>query len=339
MVRVEKHIKPILKTEKLSVGYVKGSEKQVLLNDLNVAVRPGEMVCMIGPNGSGKSTLMRTIAGLHPALEGLALVGGKTIKEQSFKATARLLSLVLTDKITVGNLTVFQVVSFGRYPYNNWLGRITGTDKKVIRKALEQVHLLHYADRFVSELSDGERQRTLVAKALAQDTPFVMLDEPTAHLDLPNRVEIMRLLRSLAKNTGKAILLSTHELDLALQAADTIWLLDKNDGLVTGTPEDLVLNGQFEKAFGANTFDFDKHSGSFKLHHQGNGQKIKLNLETVEEVWMKRALQREGYTVVGDETCLHAVHFEKEARRWVINSNGKAHEIANIGEVLDTLRQ
>ena len=252
----------ILKTNSLTIGY-----KQVLpiQQELNLSVSEGEMVCLIGPNGCGKSTLIRSIAGLQPCLAGEVYIGGKAISKQSNKDRALLISLVLTDRVEGGNLTVFDVVAMGRYPYTSWLGGLSEADKQLAWEALKQVRLTAFAKRYLNELSDGERQRAMIAKACVQDTPLIILDEPTAHLDLPNRIEIMLLLRNLAKNNQKSILLSTHELDLALQTADTVWLMEQYKGITVGAPEDLVSNGAIQRLFANSSFSFDNLSGGFRL--------------------------------------------------------------------------
>lgn len=333
MVRSELNISPILKTEDLAIGYSQNGEKQVVQANLNLEIRPGELICLIGPNGSGKSTLMRTMAGLQPALNGYTYINGKTVKSRSFKQMARLLSMVLTDQLAVGNLTVYQVVSLGRYPHNNWFGSLTKSDKQIIKESLEKVHLLDSANKFVSEMSDGEKQRALIAKALAQDTPLIILDEPTAHLDLPNRVEIMQLLRTLALKTQKAIVLSTHELDLALQAADRIWLMNKNEPILIGSPEDLVLNGHFERAFGSDQFDFDLSTGTFKMHHQSKNIRIKVVGDSIPIIWLKRALLREGFILVEREEDMR-INYSEENRCWSVVKGEELLKCTLIEEVL-----
>ncbi|MCL3782166.1 ABC transporter ATP-binding protein [Prolixibacteraceae bacterium JC049] len=337
MVRADINTPPILKTDSLTIGYLQNGEKRVVQSNLKLEIRPGEMVCLIGPNGSGKSTLMRTMAGLQPALDGYTYIDEKTVKSRSFKEMARLLSMVLTDPMSVGNLTVYQVVSLGRYPHNNWFGTLSKKDKAIIKEALEKVHLLDYADKYVAEMSDGEKQRTLIAKALAQDTPLIMLDEPTAHLDLPNRVDIMQLLRGLALKTQKAIVLSTHELDLALQAADRIWLMDKNQPILTGTPEDLVLNGDFERTFGSGNFDFDLNTGTFRMHHESQEISIKVLGNSVATVWLKRALMREGYTIT-EEPADFDISFNASAHTWTISRGEREVTCTTIEQILNELR-
>jgi iron complex transport system ATP-binding protein len=334
-----KYFKDILETNNLSIGYKeKRGEDLCLLSDLNLTIRRGELVCLLGPNGSGKSTLMRTIAGLQTPLKGKTLVEGIPIKERNFSEIARLLSIVLTERLQVGNLSVYHIVSLGRHPYTSWMGRLSEKDESMIKLALEQVGLWQYANKFINQLSDGERQRVMIAKALAQDTPLIMLDEPTAHLDLPNRVEIMRLLRNLAKETDKAILLSTHELDLALQAADIIWLMSKNKDLKIGAPEDLVLSGSIEDTFKNKSFSFDRKSGNFIMNYQKK-QKIQLVGNDVMGFWTQRALSREGYQVTREKTDNCSIHLIEESMEWQIHKNGKVTNCKSIQELLLGLNQ
>ncbi len=327
---------PILSTSGLTIGYPSKNGSLELEKDLNIKVHNGELVCLIGPNGCGKSTLMRTIAGLQKPLAGDTFIADVDVKKIKPHQYARLLSLVLTDKINVGAMTVMDIVSIGRYPHTNYFAKLEARDHEMIARSLESVHLSDYKYRFFNELSDGEKQRVLIAKALAQDTPLIMLDEPTAHLDLPNRVEIMNILKQLAKNTNKAILLSTHELDLALQTADTIWLMSREKTLKCGTPEDLVLSGMFEQVFQSNAFQFDKLSGSFKVVHPAKG-KVSLRENGIHSTWTRRALEREGYEVIDDPDFPIKVQFTNDL--WQLSINGKTINCRDILELLQSLRQ
>ena len=326
---------PILYTSGLTIGYKTRRSTLTLEKNLNVKIHNGELVCLIGPNGCGKSTLMRTIAGLQKPLNGEAYISEVDVKKIKPHQYARLLSLVLTDKINVGAMTVMDIVSIGRYPYTNYFAKLKAKDHVMIQRALESVHLGDYKYRFFNELSDGEKQRVLIAKALAQDTPLIMLDEPTAHLDLPNRVEIMNILKRLVKETNKAILLSTHELDLALQTADTIWLMNQDEDLKSGAPEDLVLSGMFERVFKSNAFHFDKLSGAFKVVHPAKG-KISLSGTDIQSTWTRRALEREGYQVVADPNSSIKVHYEND--QWLLNIQNSTFRCQNIAEILQVLR-
>lgn len=326
---------PILYTQNLSIGYKTKEGVFALKENLDIKIHNGELVCLIGPNGCGKSTLMRTIAGLQKPLDGNTFISEINLKELKPHKYARLLSLVLTDKINSGALTVHDIVSIGRYPYINYFAKLSAKDNAIINEALAKVHLTDYIHRFFSELSDGEKQRVLIAKALAQDTPLIMLDEPTAHLDLPNRVEIMNILKRLAKETNKAILLSTHELDLALQTADTIWLMNRQNAIISGTPEDLVLTGAFEKVFKGNAFEFDKYTGAFKVVHPCKGE-VFLKGEGLSKVWTKRALERDGYKAVG--CSISSICVTCCGDSWFVDIYNTKIECKNISEVLSILR-
>ncbi|WP_299530214.1 ABC transporter ATP-binding protein [Ulvibacterium sp.] len=327
---------PILYTRGLTIGYRTKHDVLELEKDLNIKIHNGELVCLIGPNGCGKSTLMRTIAGLQKPLEGDTVISEVDVKKIKPHQYARLLSLVLTDKINVGGMKVMDIVSIGRYPYTNYFAKLGPKDYEIIERSLDNVHLNEYKDRFFHELSDGEKQRVLIAKALAQDTPLIMLDEPTAHLDLPNRVEIMNILKRLAKETNKAIFLSTHELDLALQTADTIWLMNREENMKSGTPEDLVLSGMFEQVFKSNAFRFDKHSGAFKVVHPIKG-KVSLLGNGVHSIWVRRALEREGYQVVKNPDVQPKVQYINNL--WQLNSNGNTLYCQDIAGLLRALRK
>jgi len=326
---------PILYTRDLTIGYRRKDHVLELAKDINVKIHNGELVCLIGPNGCGKSTLMRTIAGLQKPLNGDTFISEVDVKKIQPHQYARLLSLVLTDKINVGAMTVMDIVSIGRYPYTNHFARLQAKDHEIIEHSLNSVNLNEYKNQFFNELSDGEKQRVLIAKALAQDTPLVMLDEPTAHLDLPNRVEIINLLKRLAKETNKAIFLSTHELDLALQTADTIWLMNREENLKTGAPEDLVLSGMFERVFKSDAFRFDKHSGSFKVLHPSKG-KVSVSGDDIHSTWTRRALEREGYKVVDHQNSHATVKYRDE--KWQLKTRDRIINCQNISELLHELR-
>ncbi|MDA8020919.1 MAG: ABC transporter ATP-binding protein, partial [Thermoanaerobaculia bacterium] len=231
-------------------------------------LRPGELVCLVGPNGAGKSTLMRTLAGMQPALGGEVLLDGADIHRLSARERARRLSVVSTDPVATGLLDVEAVVGLGRYPHTGWSGRLREEDHRIVRWAIAAVGIEDFVHRTVSELSDGERQKVMIARALAQEPQVMVLDEITAFLDLPRRVQMMQLLRQLARSSNRAILLSTHDLDLALRSADTIWLMPRDQPLVVGAPEDLVLGGDFESVFVREGIHFDREQGSFRIHRK-----------------------------------------------------------------------
>jgi iron complex transport system ATP-binding protein len=236
--------KPAVILEDVSTGYPGGrGQSRVVTKGIHTSLRTGELTCLLGPNGAGKSTLMRTIVGMQSPLAGTVLLGGRNVQTISAKDLARVVSVVLTDRVGAGMLSAYALVALGRHPHTKWFGGLTEGDHAVIRRSLEMTGAGELANRLVTELSDGERQKVMVARALAQEPQIMVLDEITAFLDLPRRVEIMGMLRTLAHETGRAMLLSTHDLDLALRASDRIWLLPKSGALAVGAPEDLVLSG------------------------------------------------------------------------------------------------
>jgi len=279
----------MLYTENLTIGY----KNLIIQKDLNLNVSAGKLICLVGINGCGKSTLLRTLAGLQPAIEGKVFIDKKDISKLTDYERSTLFSLVLTDKIEVENLSVFELVALGRYPYTDWNGTLSENDNKAVENALNQVNLRHKKDSMLSAVSDGEKQRAVIAKALAQDTPLVLLDEPTSHLDLPNRIEIMMLLRRLSVNTKKSFILSTHELDLAVQMSDFLWLMDKNE-TTAGVPEDLMLSQKFQKSFENQNFNFDSEDGHYKIMQPIGDLKVAIEGENEQAKWLKRAFIRCG---------------------------------------------
>lgn len=231
-------------TNNLTIGY----ENHVVQRDVSFSLFAGEMVCMLGPNGCGKSTLLRTLAGLQPALNG----SFKVVEFQRFNVQSAI-AIVLTERLSLDNTTVHDVVAMGRYPYTSFLGGLSAKDEQVIAQSLSAVGLEGTEHTYFNAHSDGEKQRALIAKAIAQETPIILLDEPTAHLDLPNRIRILQLLRRLAHEQGKTILISTHELDLAIQLSDRILLLSEN-GVQLDTAAQLRQTKAFTQAFGMDIF-------------------------------------------------------------------------------------
>jgi len=227
----------MIKCENLSIGYA----ARAIQRDLLFTLSDGELVALLGANGCGKSTLLRTLAGLQPPLEGA----------YSPAANEKTVALVLTERLSVESATVRDVVAMGRYPYTSFLGTLTSSDHRIVNEAMEQVGVADLADSFYNDHSDGEKQRILIAKALAQQTPVILLDEPTAHLDLPSRIKTLNLLRDIAHTQNKTILISTHELELAMHVADKVLLMfPKGEGITLNTPVELRSTDAFTRAFG-----------------------------------------------------------------------------------------
>jgi iron complex transport system ATP-binding protein len=308
----------ILQTEGLQTGYLVAGKKLPVSDKMPALdIRSGQLICLLGPNGSGKSTLLRTLAGLQPPLAGSVAITGRT--DLSSAQLAKKISLVLTDRITGNNLDVHSLVALGRYPWSDWLGGLDEADLAAIDRAIEATGIEALRNRKLHTLSDGENQKVMLARALAQDTPLLMLDEPTAHLDLPSRIRLMRLLHRLARELNKGILLSTHELDLALQVADEVWLLEAAGSLHKGTPEDLILDGIFEAVFSREDVAFDRSTGVFRIPPEG-GRQIGVAGAGVAGFWTRRALQREGFTVVAERSPVFVTIVEEDGKTiWTLN--------------------
>lgn len=253
----------MLKLDRLSVGY--GAPRGAVLSDLDIAVPPGAFVCVLGRNGAGKSTLMRTISGLQGALGGVALLEDEDIARMRPQTRARRVAVVLTERPNSPGLTVDDVVSLGRQPFTGWQGHLTADDSERVAQALDLAGAAPFSGRLFDDLSDGERQRVMIARAIAQVPRLMILDEITAFLDLPGRVEVMMLLRQYSRSTGAVILLSSHDLDLSLQLADSVWLLDGRGGLAVGTPDALIAEGHIGRAFDTDAVRFSPERARFEL--------------------------------------------------------------------------
>ena len=249
----------LLTTENLCIGY--SANKPVAAN-LSLGLAKGCMTSLLGPNGVGKSTLLRTLAGLQPPLSGSVRVCGELLADISISELSRYIALVLTDRVSVGGLTVFELVSMGRQPYTGFFGRLSDTDRAIIDQSMADVGIAAKAASHIAELSDGECQKVMIAKALAQQTPIIILDEPTAFLDAAARIDVMRLLHRLAAESQKAILLSTHDIDVAVQLSDNLWLMNTN-GVSCGSVAEMVGGGMLDNLFKDSNLRFDAAAQRF----------------------------------------------------------------------------
>lgn len=262
MASEEKHI--ILQTHNLSVGYSKKGSDSIIAEKINLSIEKGELVGLVGANGIGKSTLLRTLTGMQNPLKGSIFLNGIDLNDYSSFQLAMQLSVVLTEAPASKNLSVLELISLGRQPYTNWIGALSKADKEAINFALEATETIDLARRKCFELSDGQMQRVAIARALAQDTPLIILDEPTTHLDLYHRAYVLKLLKNLAKKTGKTIFFSTHEIDLAIQLTDKMLVMAKNETYFDD-PCKLIENGRFDALFPKETIDFDSKTGRFTI--------------------------------------------------------------------------
>jgi iron complex transport system ATP-binding protein len=307
-------------TKNLSIGYSSKVSTNVLFEGIDLSLHAGKLTCFMGPNGIGKSTLIRTIAGLQRPLAG-----------EISKLDEKKIALVLTDKITATHMTVYDLVSYGRYPHLGWGISFTEEDRNVVDQSINEVHIQSLVNKKLDELSDGQLQLTMIARALAQETPILLLDEPTAHLDLNNRVEIMKLLLNLARKKNKAIVVATHELDLALQMADTIWLATPHKKIKSGIPEDLVLDGSFDEIFQFKGFDLK----TGKIQHASfRNSTINLQGSGYEFLWTKNALEREGFSVSSEGPISVSISSDSATLKWKCEDSS----FINIQELLNWLK-
>ena len=259
---------PTIQIQSLCTGYRTGKSSVVVARDMNATIRGGELTCLLGPNGAGKSTLLRTLSAFQPPLGGDIIILGRNLHDYSDKELSKVIGVVLTEKNDLRNMSVEDLVGLGRSPYTGFWGTLHEQDRQIVANAIQMVGITQLKDRMIQTLSDGERQKVMIAKALAQETPIIFLDEPTAFLDFPSKVEIMQLLHRLSRTTGKTIFLSTHDLDMALQIADTIWLMDRDKGVSIGTPQELAANGTRAGFFVRKGITYDAANCMFRIEKE-----------------------------------------------------------------------
>ncbi len=323
--------------DSLSIGYKeqKGGERCVVPN-INATIYRGELTSLLGANGVGKSTLLRTMTANQPKLSGDIYYHGEELSSYTQKSLSKMISIVLTERVTIKNISVFELVSFGRSPYTGFWGSVSKSDCDIVNNSLRLVGIEHLAKRMVQTLSDGERQKAMIAKALAQQTPIILLDEPTAFLDFPSKVDIMQLLHRLSRQTQKTIFMSTHDLDLALQISDQIWLMDGERGVQAGIPEDLALNGSLSNFFERKGIAFDSQTGLFRVD---NTSTIEVELvsegSALCEAMVRKALMRCGIATKSKLTESEFRILIKEDHIVVTLCSGEELVCANIEELLN----
>ena len=283
----------------LTIGYPGKIKRYIVAQHINASICSSQLTCLLGANGVGKSTLLRTLSAFQPKISGAIYLLGKEVNEYTHAELAKVISVVLTDKPDIYNMTVKEMVGLGRCPYTNFWGKLSVDDEKIVERALAQVKINHLSHRTIHTLSDGERQKTMIAKALAQDTPIIFLDEPTAFLDFPSKVEMMQLLHRLSRETDKTIFLSTHDVELALQIADNIWLMEKEKGVLIGTPEDLAIDGTLNRFFARKGIVFEESTGLFRVESECK-YSVCVKGEGVSFAMVRKALKRNGISVDSD---------------------------------------
>lgn len=286
-----------IKIRNLSIGYKQSGHQPVILRGgINFSAQTGEMIALIGSNGIGKSTLLRSLIGFQEFFSGDILIGGQPVQKITPAEKARMISFVSTEIIRVPNMTVSDLVGYGRFPYTNWFGRLTSSDKQQVDEAIASVGMESFRTKPIDQISDGERQRAMIARALAQDTPVIFLDEPTAFLDVSNKYEIFHLLQLLAREKGKTIVFSTHDLNIALRETDKFWMMLEKENY-EGSPEDAVLSGAVHNLFGNSHIGFDTQEGEFYFKKDFK-EKVRITGDGEAMNWTYRALNRMGYQIV-----------------------------------------
>ena len=322
-----------LHTQNLHIGYQSKKEQNILLKDLNLSLEAGKVIALLGNNGTGKSTLIRSLVGVQKSIGGAIYLLGQKIETLSKQKIAQYISLVLTQKPQIGQFSVWELVALGRFPHTHWTGKLKEEDKISIEKALQVLEISHLAEKKLSQLSDGQVQKVMIARALAQDTEIIILDEPTTHLDLVSKHEIIFLLRKIAKEQNKSILFSTHELELALQNADEIWLISKDQELKKGLPEDLILKGIFQDAFERNAIFFDIEKGTFGRKSKPFSKKIYLEGDKISVFWTAKALEKIniGITTKKEDSDFNIIiHSNTTDSVWEIDNEYVFQSLENV---------
>lgn len=255
---------PVIVCENLTTGYRKKNADVIVNNVINLSIEKGKFIALVGENGIGKSTLIKTITGILKPIKGNVFIENQNISSIDIHQLAKYISIVLTEKLPPSNLTVYELVAIGRQPYTNWLGKLTRQDKQKINEAIALTQIAPFLNKKFYELSDGQLQTVLIARALAQDTAIIILDEPTTHLDLPHKVSLLKLLKKLASETNKCILYSTHDIDLAIQLTDEMVVL-LNDTCIKDSPCKLIENNVFSTLFKDENIIFDSNKGKFTI--------------------------------------------------------------------------
>ncbi len=325
----------ILSLRSLEIGYESGRNKNILLPPLSATARTGELIAVIGRNGIGKSTLLRTLAGLQPALGGGIYLKGKKLQEYSRLGLAQKVGYISTEIVKVSNMTVYELVALGRFPHTNWIGTIDRENHDIILNALSMTSMSGFSNRLISELSDGERQRAMIARILAQDTGIMIMDEPLAFLDIGSKYEILQLMRTLSLTESKTIIFSTHELNMAINQSDKIWLVN-NSSLVEGAPEDLMITGAFNTLFDSETVKFNSGNGTFTFLNK-ELKSIYLEGEGVLRHWTEKAVNRAGYYVSTVKSIPYIILPSADNSNWQLITDDSSFDFGSIYDLVNRL--
>jgi iron complex transport system ATP-binding protein len=325
----------ILSLDSLKIGYVSGKYENVILPPLTASAKNGELIAVIGRNGIGKSTLLRTLAGLQQPLGGEIFYNDKNIRDYSRMELAQKTGYISTEIVKVSNMSVYDLVALGRFPHTNWIGKIEMKDHEVIMDALEKTSMEPFRRKFISELSDGERQKTMIARILAQDTGIMIMDEPTAFLDVACKYDILHLMRILSNNNDKTIIFSTHDLQMAISQADKIWLILDNK-LIEGAPEDLIIAGAFDHLFNSSSVVFNSEDGTFSFRRDTKGS-IFIEGDGSKRRWTEKAINRAGFTVSKEKTIPYVIIPTDNNKFWQLSTQTFIQEFSSIYELISSL--
>ena len=328
----------VIEGKGLCIGYETGKTVKQMHAGLDFKLRRGELTCLLGANGAGKSTLLRTLAASQPPLGGELDLLDKPVASYSERERSRAIGVVLTDKTQVGGLTVFELAALGRQPHTGFFGRLSREDKAIVSRALHAVGIGDKAGHYMAELSDGERQKVMIAKALVQECPVILLDEPTAFLDVVSRIEIMSLLHRLAVDEGKTILLSTHDIEQALVLSDRLWLLTPEQGLECGVTEDLILAGRMDALFSRQEhIRFDLMHGIYSPTVEGRKCVCLKADDEILRHWTQNALNRRGYLCLSPSEPRPAFPMLEvlSPRQFVLVADGQSRIFHSFEELLD----
>ena len=321
----------IIYTKSLSAGYRKRKSVTTVLRNVDLELHEGELVSLLGANGAGKSTLIRTICGLQPALAGRVMVGDKDVERLTPRQLSKTIALVTTERTFAGGLTVSELVGLGRHPHTGFLGRLDEHDRQIVATAIEKVGISHKSESSVAELSDGERQKVMIAKALAQEAPVIILDEPTAFLDVASRVEVLQLLHDLARNERRTILISSHDIQQSMALSDRLWIVSDSGEIVSGVTEDLILADKISLLFSNRNVAFDPATGDFLTTRKGARQ-ITLKADSAElNKWIANALRRNDLLACEADNPQIYAHTANDIR---LNGN----RLCSIEELLSALK-
>jgi iron complex transport system ATP-binding protein len=329
---MDMHSKNILSVDSLRIGYGSGKNQNVLLPPLNANADFGELIAVIGRNGIGKSTLLRTLTGLQQPLGGEISYYGKNIKDYTRIELAQKVGYISTEIVKVSNMRVYDLVALGRFPHTNWIGKEGLRDHEVIVESLKKTSMSSFAQKFISELSDGERQKAMIARILAQDTGIMVMDEPTAFLDVASKYEILNLMHKLSGSGTKTIIFSTHDLQMAISQADKIWLILENE-LIEGSPEDLMLAGEFDHLFDSSTVMFNSADGTFSFRSDTRGA-VYLEGEGSKRYWTEKAINRGGFKVSKEKTFPFIILPAENNPHWKLVNESDIEEFSSLYDLM-----